>query len=454
MLGKAKLNQGFSYIEFLGNTVQVTIFDSSGLLAFDQYFTLEDINDAMSAFIEIEMSLQAVDYELMPVYLVDGNAVLNRFVYENADNSTVSDATKGLLSTANDGELKLDGNVISFGEAKLDFDAIHDEADNDPSENRPPATIKSHFAILTDLSINKTQDLYVDFGLFCRTNGAKYSVNRSIQTKFVYSLCVFAAFGAYQLFSFHQQQKIIAEQEALKANQVKIESPWRAYREEITKNKNFQLEYGLQRVSAILKGFNSANTNFNGRSLGWAIAEFEMSNNLIQLYPTSTGGTNQRLNEFSDRMKLRHWNSDKGTQIDALFQEMPINESVYLTSVTEEKNYIHDAMNWMFDDIKMSTSNSLVNGNGKGQYYVHLVKLEFNCWMAEDFLYASTQFAKRNYALHSVSAINPKFIKSEPVDPSTQESFGNEETYITSEAKGGCDFGYTGNILIKVFGSK
>lgn len=433
---------GFVYIEVLADTLQLTIYSKEGLLQFDQFFTINNSSEAHATLLEIELELKGSSFGTLPIYLADGNQKLESFVNNWKSDIPLPARLKGALYPVSKRKLKLSGAVISFDNATLDLTAIVDL--NEKNLNTHDADPQ-----LTQLTIQELVGLSATINVKSHTKNTSQYRSGALQSKVVYTLGLTAIFGLYQFYDYTLQQKRIAEQKALKSSQVRIESPWRAYREDITnKSKNFQAESGLQRVYGMLKSFQDADKSFKGYSLGWAIAEFSMSNNLMTLYPTTTGGTNQRLNEFSNRMKLRQSSGKRGTQVDALFQENAINSSVYLTSVTGETNYLEDAMTWLFDDITISTTNTLVNGNGKGQYRVHLVQIEFKCWLPEDFLYASTQMAFRNYAIHSVEAKNVEYkVNEEMENPDSDSAFKEAET--DSE----CDFGYQGSIYLKLFGS-
>lgn len=431
---------GFVYIEVLADSLQLTIYSKESLLQFDQFFTINNSSDAHATLLEVELALKGSSFESLPIYLADGNQKLESFV--NDWNGDIPTRLKGALYPVSKRKLNLSGTVISYESAALDLANLLEDKDKN-------LNLHDFDAQLTGLTIKELIGSNEAINIQSHTKRTSQYRSGALQSKVVYTLGLTAVFGIYQFYDYTLQQKRIAEQKALKSSQVRIESPWRAYRDDITnKSKNFQAENGLQRIYGMLKSFQDADKSFKGYSLGWAIAEFTMSNNLLTLYPTSTGGSNQRLNEFSNRMKLRQSNGKRGTQVDALFKEKAINSSVYLTSVTGETNYLEDAMTWLFDDITISTTNTLVNGNGKGQYRVHLVQLEFQCWLPEDFLYASTQMAFRNYAIHSVEAKNVEYKANEDMeDPDSDSAFKEADTLSD------CDFGYKGSIYLKLFGS-
>lgn len=433
---------GFVYIEVLADTLQLTIYGSDGLLRFDQFFTINSSSDAYATLLEVELELKNSSFESLPIYLANGNQKLESLINEWKTDIPIPTRLKGALYPVSKRKLDLSGVVISFGEASLDLAAI---------AGIKEIELKAHDADaqLTGLTIKELAGSSETINIKSHTKKTSQYRTGALQSKIAYTLGLSAVFGLYQFYDYTLQQQRIAEQKALKSRQVRIESPWRAYRDDITnKSKNFQAESGLQRVYGILKSFQDANKSFKGYSLGWAIAEFTMSNNLMTLYPISTGGSNQRLNEFSNRMKLRQSSGKRGTQVDALFQEKAINSNVYLTSVNGEINYLEDAMTWLFDDVAISTTNTLVNGNGKGQYRVHLVQLQFECWLPEDFLYASTQMAFRNYAIHSIEAKNVEYKVNE-----NMEDPGSDIAFEEAEADAECDFGYQGSIYLKIFGS-
>ncbi len=451
---------GFCYIEVLGNDLLITIYGNDGLLMLDTYHSLNEGNVA-SAFLELKVVLDKPETIDLPIYCANGNGLVKQLITDFPDR--VTDRYKDVLKSVDSRSLDLVDGLISFGGKTLDlhqsrkeaFIRLHRDSKDEEELESLVETLDTKVyefrlnPIVSSLTLTETTEDSHNLSAKCLTKQISVVRKRNTQTKMVYGFAAASTIGGYQFTSYTLQQQKIAEQEALRASQVRVESPWREVREDLTNpQRNNQAEHGLTSVYNMLRAFEKANDNYMGSSLGWNVAEFTMNGSLMTIYPTSTGGTNEQLARFSERMKLRQRTGKKGAQIDALFLPKAIDSSAYLTDANGETNYLVDAYTFLFDDLQISTTNQAVNGNGIGQYRIHLVKVDFKCWLPIDFLFASTQLANRNFALHSIEAVNSEFKRVEDKNPLIEEEF------IEVEASSECDFGYTGSINFKIFGSK
>lgn len=427
----------FVYLEILGNSIAMTAYDSQGLLHFDHSYDINEQN-VDSAFFEMQVAINKLikQDKSLTIYFAQGNKAFTEHQETLLDKQ--GEKYRQIADSVSKSKLSITDNQLRFCDAALVL--ITDSASETESESDEVEVteaynvtyINADRCLLTEITINSALELPFDGYSSARTRHISIIGRKARNVRLVYFGAFFVIVGVYNFMTYTLHQQKIAEQERLRKSSVKIESPWRAYRQDITNpNKNTQAEYALTKAYEMLHTFDSAAVGNYSLPLGWIVNEFVMSGSLMTIFPSSVGGTNKQLSDLARKLSLRQRTSQKGVQIDALFISKAIEQSAYMTSVEGETNYIADAMNWLFDDITVTTENQIVNGSGVGQYRIHLVKIAFQCWLPEDFLYASTQFAKRNYALHSIKAKNVEFMEG-----------GSQ-----------CNLGFSGEVNLQVFGN-
>lgn len=448
-----------TYIEALGSQMTVTIYDANKALLLDSIYDFNSI-DIGSALSEVQAALKHSQDHVVTI------------IYHNGKNSCQEKEVNGLLTldnarykthriSINNPTVELSKEGITCNGLSLGWDELLNDQPNQSESsgsngvNGTPQSksIKireSDKGICTELTVR----YFVDETKSLNTKRVTLSRTRvkSAQTRVygAYFVSVLSFYAAIEYGQYYYHQKNIAAQEALKAAQLTAEDPWHKYRSEITNGKqNLQSEFGLKSLGTVLRVIRSANeVRPNSIPLGWIVSKLEMTGPVMTITPYRSGGNYTQLRNFADQnpaFRLRF--GESGPQLDSVTLSLPINESVnsnnldddiYITSAEDETAYIADAMNWLFDEIELTTENRIVSGSGEGQYRIHLVKLGFSCWMAEDFIYAGTQMVYRNYGLHSAKLTNQSIARI------------NDKGEMEKNTQ--CDFGYSGEIYLKVFG--
>lgn len=445
------------YLESLGSQLLVVIYDSAKGLLLDSIY---DFNSMCvdSAMLEVKAAINHSTDSLYQFVVYNGIELLKDQEKQsllNLDNPRYK-PHYGVIHNPKV-ELTKEG-WVSNGVSSKWQDLIPISTNNE-SESVNSGLSKSFKVRISNRGIATELTLRHFLGKEDKVNSKRITLDRnkvkSIQTK-VYMGCLLSVVAVYfgiQYTQHYLHQQEIAAQEAMKALQLMNEDPWRDYRNEVTNgNKNLQAEFGLKSLGTVLRAMRNANTKVRNQiPLGWVISSLEMTGPVMTITPYRSGGSYTQLRNFADKhpsFRLRF--GESGPQLDTVTLNYPIDDSalpsnkttfnntVYITNAEDETAYIADAMSWLFDDIELTTENRLVSGNGESQYRTHLVKLGFKCWMAEDFIYASTQFAYRNYSLHSAKLTNQSIARL------------NEKGEIEGNTQ--CDFGFSGEFYLKVFG--
>ncbi|MFM2668664.1 hypothetical protein AAFX24_28375 [Vibrio mediterranei] len=432
-----------AYLEISGQSLQFLIFDEFGCLAYDIHESVSDRNK-FEVITEINQALKQVSKtQQLNLYFADGNALLTKLSRENKSWLKDDIFKEMAFEAVNERSSNVDGSgkptrinrlrfdtesgVISYGNYEVNLtQASQDDV-------LPVFVHAVDFAVLTKLSVDNIfkRPLHITHKL-----AVKPTKQLGTQKKVV-GLSYFSLVGCLVLSAFasmyYLEQKRLEEQEALRRSaEPKIVDPWRNYRLAISDpTTHLQAENALMQTYHFLNIFERANSvRQQDKMIGWEIESFEATETAIQVTPISVGGERKALNNFSALLNLSVMSNDKGIQLARPYVNAAINHEVTITPVLSEVMYITDAMNWLFDDVAVSVKNKAINGENEGKYSVYLVKVDFKCWMAEDFMFAGTQFTLRNYALHSIIAKNMAF----------------------GEKDKGCEMGYSGELNLQVFG--
>lgn len=391
----------FMYLEVCGDSIYVTSFNDQGHLFLDETYDLT-ISNHKEVIADIRLALQSLRKKSqVTLFIADGNEhirdLLNqsqRYVDDDRFRRILQETEESRLAVSSEG-------VIAFGGKETQL--------NREVEGCLPLFVKTwDNGLVIDLCrVEIFKDPYPECGKSLAWPIDKIRSTRRLVTSTYTSVVGLLAVLIYAVDWYIESQRI-AEQQALQAQQTNtVVDPWRAYKQEITNPKKaLQAEAAFRQTAYLLKAFENGVRTHNGRggSVGWRVGEVVASSRHATITPVRESGTRQKLYEFAAVNGLVVTSSTSGLQVNMIYPETAINETAVISSVDDESLYIAESMGFLFDDAVVTTQNKAINGSGEGQYAVHLVKIEFACWQPEDFLYAGTQFAYRNYALHSLNA--------------------------------------------------
>jgi len=215
------------------------------------------------------------------------------------------------------------------------------------------------------------------------------------------------------------QAENIKEAEASKARNIvqEIIDPYKNYKETVSNpNRVTRLETALRQIGYVTATFSKANFNqiVNNRSpLNWSVDAIKVQDRAIFLTPKSLGGKRKELSNFAAKYNLAlYTKEEEGLKLAMGMIKAPL-QPFFHRSIDSELDYITDAVQFLEDDTSISLTGRAVNGSGEAAYTIGLVKVDFKCWLPEDFVYVGTQFASRNYSLHSLDA---KGVVTESID--------------------------------------
>lgn len=438
-----KVDGCFIYAEALGHQLILVIYNEKRELLFDWIFDFK-LGDVATVAFEIQHAIRLITGNKAKLFIHNGIETLGSDQYL----SVARDGSDSLyLTTRNEflkSSLKLTEDGIQINGSLYPWFIATESSSDEAEDNAPILTLSckviaiGYGSALTAESLLSKDKSPVGRRLIPLTTIKK---QRLLVTS-AYFGCVVGIIAAFQLIQYQTLQKRIAEEEALKRTQLIEKDPYRKFRAELTNgNKNLQAEFGLKAVSRVLEIMTRANTpNSGNKPLGWEVAEMVVTGPVITVTPYSMGGSYTDLKKFVDNRRsifnLRF--NERGANIDSMIPPSAITDKPYFTSAEGETAYIADAVNFLFDDVKVTTENRTVNGEDVGQYRIHLVKMEFVCWLSEDFEYLATQFAYRHYSLHSIKIKNESLTR---FDKDGQVIEGNK-----------CDFGFSGDLYLQVFG--
>lgn len=442
------------YAESLGKQVTIIVYSAGRELLLDWVFDF-GVSDPESIGIEVQMALQMISDAKVNMYISNGHQMVDSESFKQlaADQGRKNNLNlrKDILNASvqlDKNGLNYDGHFIPWGFGSDSESDESSDAQESAEQTKPNKTEQQMWTcralpncFLTELTVDEL------FQRPCKAKEPKLVPISTLKKQqrrvyYTYAGTVGGVIAAVNFAQYTAQQARIAEQEALKKRQLVVEDPWRKYRNDITNgSKNLQAEFGLKGVSRALQVISTANTPRAGQKpLGWEVGEMVVTGPVITITPYSMGGSYTDLKDFVEKRRnsFRLRFNETGAHVDSAIPPVRINEKPYISSAEDETSYIADAVSWLFEDVTVTTDNRAVNGEGIGQYRVHLVKLAFTCWLSEDFEYLATQFAYRNYSLHSIKLKNEALTRFD------------EEGNVIDNNK--CDFGYSGDLFIQVFG--